>query len=162
MLKSRITEALSIQLMELALLEAEKAADAGEVPVGAVIYYQGEVIAEAHNLVETGKDSSAHAEILAIKMAAQKLGDWRLNECILAVTLEPCTMCLGAIKLARIPNLIIGLMDPARGACGSLYDLSQDSRLGPEITVISEVLADSSAELLKRFFQEKRVLNNAS
>ncbi len=156
MSKLRITESLSQELMEAALIEARKAALVEEVPVGAVVYYQDRIIARAHNLVEIQKDSSAHAEILAIKMAAEVLGDWRLNQCILAVTLEPCTMCLGAIKLARIPNLIIGLMDPVRGACGSLFDLSKDTRLGPEIELITNIYAGKSEDILKRFFQSKR------
>ncbi|MEX0598078.1 MAG: nucleoside deaminase [Candidatus Paceibacterota bacterium] len=156
MAKLRITEALSLELMAAALQEAELASRKEEVPVGAVIWHENQIIARAHNLVETNKDSSAHAELLAIQDAGKKLGDWRLSNCILAVTLEPCTMCLGAIKLARIPNLIIGLMDPVKGACDSIFDLTNDPRLGPKIKVLAGVLPKESELLLKRFFKTKR------
>ena len=144
------------EMMGLALEQAELAAELGEVPVGAVIVSKGKVIARAHNEVESTKDPSAHAEILAIKRAADVVGDWRLNQVELYVTLEPCTMCIGAIKLSRISTLVFGASDERLGACGSLYDLVQDKRNGPVARVISGVREQESIDLLQKFFKEKR------
>ena len=152
--------ALIKRFSQLALAEAEKAYQAGEVPIGAVITRGDQVIASSYNLIETNKDATAHAEVLAIRAASAAIGDWRLNECTLTVTLEPCTMCLGAIKQARIGTLVFLAYDPARGACGSLYDLSGDARLGPNPQVIYEFDADPSLEILKKFFTEKRKDNS--
>ncbi len=151
-----IKKSLIEQFSALALKEAEKAYAAGEVPVGAVVSRGEEVIATAHNLIETNHDATAHAEVLSIREASKVIGDWRLNECLLTVTLEPCTMCLGAIKQARIGSLVFLAYDPVRGACGSLYDLSSDSRLGPNPKVIYEFNAEPSLEILKKFFKERR------
>lgn len=143
-------------LMQEALLQAKKAYELGEVPVGAVISYNNEIISRAHNEVEKDGSVSRHAEILAIERASKYLENWRLNECILAVTLEPCTMCAGAIKLARIPTVIYALDDPRLGAFNSLFNLAQDKRLGPVPRVISGILESDSKKLLQNFFREKR------
>lgn len=155
-IKKSLEKPLIKHFSELALAEAKKAYEIGEVPVGAVISRGEELIASSHNLIESRKDATAHAELLAIQQASSKLGDWRLNECMLTVTLEPCTMCLGAIKQSRIGTLVFLAYDPARGACGSLYDLTGDARLGPNPQVVYEFDADSSLSLLKDFFREKR------
>ena len=143
-------------LMTAALEEAQKAAAADEVPVGAVIAVGDQIIARAHNLIETRQDSNAHAEVLAISLASSVQKNWRLTEAILAVTLEPCSMCAGAIKLARIPILVYGRADTRAGAVGSLYDLTADSRTGPPPRVIAGIQEEKSAEILRSFFVGKR------
>lgn len=143
-------------LMHEALTEAKKAYELGEVPVGAVVSYKNEIIARAHNEVEKDNSVSKHAEILAIERASKYIDNWRLTECVLAVTLEPCTMCAGAIKLARIPTVIYGLADPRLGAFNSLFNLAQDKRIGPVPRVISGILETESKELLQNFFRKKR------
>ena len=145
------------QVTEFLMREALKEAFfKNEVPVGAVIAYQEKIIARAHNKVENNKKVTQHAEILVIEKASRKLQDWRLQDCILCVTLEPCTMCMGAIKLARIPTLIIGAGDSEKGACGTLFDLSLDKRLGTVQKVISGVLKEECSGILKEFFRGKR------
>lgn len=142
--------------MAAALKEAEKAAKKGEVPVGAVIVHEGKVIARGHNKRELANDPAAHAEFLAIQAAAKKLGRWRLSGTTLFVTLEPCLMCMGAIILARIPRLVFGAFDPKAGACGSLYDISEDKRLNHRVHVTSGVMGTESQEALKDFFRKLR------
>ncbi len=142
--------------MALALKEASKAAAKGEVPVGAVIVHEGRVIARGHNRRELAKDPAAHAEFLAIRAAARKLGRWRLSGTTLYVTLEPCLMCMGAVILARIPRLVFGAFDPKAGACGSLYDISGDTRLNHRVRVTSGVLGQESQEALRAFFAALR------
>lgn len=142
--------------MAEAIKEARKAAKKGEVPVGAVIVHKGAVLSRGHNRRETARDPSEHAEMAAIRRAARKLGSWRLNGATLYVTLEPCLMCMGAVLQARIPRLVFGAFDPKAGACGSLYDLSNDRRLNHRVEVASGVLAEESGEALKRFFSELR------
>jgi len=142
--------------MSAALKEAEKAARKGEVPVGAVIVREGRVIARGHNKRELANDPAAHAELLAIRAAAKKLGSWRLSATTLYVTLEPCLMCMGAIILARVPRLVFGAFDPKAGACGSLYDISGDKRLNHRVHVSSGVLGTESQEALKDFFRRLR------
>ena len=128
-----------------------------DVPVGAVIVDdEGEIIARGRNERELSKDPSAHAEILAIREAAEALGDWRLNGLALVVTLEPCVMCAGAIQAARINKVVFGAWDEKVGASGSLYDLVRDKRLGTEIEVISGVLETEASDQLKEFFDKKR------
>lgn len=146
------------ECMQAALEEAQKGSDAGEVPVGAVIADSSGIIARAHNLVESEKNAALHAEMLVMKKATQVRGDWRLTDCTLFVTLEPCTMCTGALKLARIPTLVYGTADEKMGACGGIFDLSQDSRVGHSPRVISGVLQEECAGILKRFFKSKRQL----
>ena len=115
--------------MQEAIEEAKKAAAMGEVPVGAVIVKSGEIIGRGHNLTETLKDPTAHAEIIAIRQAAANLGGWRLTDCCIFVTAEPCSMCAGAIVWARIQKLYIGTMDPKSGACGSVFNIPQEKSL---------------------------------
>lgn len=143
-------------LMDEALQEASRASTAGEVPVGAVIAHAGTIVGRGHNLTEARGSVSAHAEMIAIDQAAQTLGGWRLSECVLCVTLEPCTMCLGAIRLARVPLLVFGAGDSRQGAVGSLYDLSQDSRLGDPIRVIRNIKQNECEEILTQFFKRLR------
>jgi tRNA(adenine34) deaminase len=143
-------------LMTEALREAAQASAQGEVPVGAVIAHNETIIARAHNTTERSATVTAHAEILAINLASQALGGWRLSDCTLCVTLEPCTMCLGAIRLARIPNLVFGAGDSRQGAVGSLYDLSQDERLGTPLRVISNIQHKECEEMLSTFFKNLR------
>ena len=144
--------------MREALAEAQKAFQASEdVPVGAVIVNElGEIIARAGNQKELLGDPTAHAEIVAIRQAAQVFGDWRLNGFTLVVTLEPCVMCAGAIQAARISRVVFGAWDEKVGASGSLYDVVRDRRLGSQIEVITDVLSNESNTLMKDFFIQKR------
>ena len=142
--------------MTYALREAEKAYDAGEVPVGCVIIHKGEIIAKAHNLRETLQDPTAHAEVLAITQAAHHLKSWRLEDTELYVTLEPCSMCSGAIVLARIPKVYYGAVDPKAGCCGSLMDILGDTRLNHQPEVESGLLAEPCGGILSLFFKEIR------
>jgi len=141
----------------MALGEARLAYREGEVPVGAVIVssLRG-VIARAHNKREQLQDPTAHAEMLAIRQAAAVMGSWRLSDCALYVTLEPCPMCAGAIVQARLPLLVFGAYDPKAGACGSLYGIAQDPRLNHRATVIGGLLAEECGRLLRDFFQQRR------
>ena len=142
--------------MEAALDEARKAAAIGEVPIGAVVVREGEILGRGHNRRETDGDPLAHAEILAIREAARAIGGWRLSGCTLYVTLEPCAMCAGALVAARIDRLVYGPADPKAGYCGSLGNLVQDPRLNHRLAVEAGVLADESAALLRGFFAELR------
>ena len=142
--------------MTYALREAEKAYEAGEVPVGCVIIHHGEIIGKAHNLRETLKDPTAHAEVLAITQAANHLNSWRLEDTEMYVTLEPCSMCSGAIVLARIPKVFYGAMDPKAGCCGSLMDILGDTRLNHQPEVERGLLAEPCGAILTSFFREIR------
>jgi tRNA(adenine34) deaminase len=142
--------------MRLALREAERAAEHDDVPIGAVIVRDGEVIATAGNERELRRDPLAHAEILAIGEAARHLGGWRLLNTVIYVTLEPCPMCAGAIVQARIPHLVFGALDDKAGAAGSLYNIVQDPRLNHNVEVTAGVLEDESQALLHEFFSRKR------
>lgn len=142
--------------MERALQEARSAAAIGEVPVGAVVIRAGELIATGHNLTHTAQDPTAHAEVVAIRRAARALGSWRLLDCTLYATLEPCAMCSGAIVLSRIPRLVYAAADPKAGMCGSLGDLVRDPRLNHRVELTSGVLAERSADLLRDFFRARR------
>lgn len=142
--------------MAYALKEARRAEDKGEVPIGAVIVHEGKVIARGHNKRELAKDPVAHAEFLAIRAAAKKLDRWRLSGTTLYVTLEPCLMCMGAIILARIPRLVFGALDPKAGACGSLYNISEDTRLNHRVHVSTGVLGQECQDVLKDFFRRLR------
>ena len=146
------------QFMRRALQEAEQALLEDEVPVGAVIVFQGRVIAAAHNQRVQLRDPTAHAEMIAITQAAASIGDWRLDDCTLYVTLEPCVMCAGGIVQARIPLVVYGAADPKAGAVASLYQLLNDPRLNHRAQVIPHVMADDCGALLSRFFQAKRQL----
>jgi tRNA(adenine34) deaminase len=143
--------------MEMALEEAQAAADEDEVPVGAVIVsFQKGVIGRAHNQRELLHDPTAHAEMLAITQAAQALSSWRLDQCVLYVTLEPCPMCAGAIVQARLPLLAYGAADPKAGACDTLYRIPTDPRLNHRAQVLGGVLAERCAAILSEFFAKKR------
>ena len=142
--------------MQLALLEAAAAAAEGEVPIGAVVVCDGEVIASAHNRREVDNSPSAHAEFLAMEEASRVLKRWRLTGCTVYVTLEPCLMCAGLMVNSRIDRCVFGACDPKGGALGTLYDVSCDSRLNHEFQVTSGVLADEAAAQLKAFFRERR------
>jgi tRNA(adenine34) deaminase len=144
------------QAMRAALDEARRALDHGDVPVGAVVVVDGQVVAARHNERELAGDPTAHAEILALRYAAVAVGSWRLSGATLAVTLEPCPMCAGAALAARVGRLVFGADDPKAGACGSLYNLCADPRLNHEVPVVPGVLADEAAGLLTAFFGERR------
>lgn len=145
-----------LRWMGLALSEAEEALREGEVPVGALVVREGEVIGRGHNRVERSRDPTAHAEVLAIRAATDVLGTWRLEGCTLYVTLEPCPMCAGAIVQARVERLVYGARDPKRGACGSLMNIVQDPRLNHMLQVEAGVLEEESKEILKEFFEKLR------
>ena len=144
------------RFMQLALEEARRAAEEGEVPIGAVVVCGGEVVARAHNRRETDADPSAHAEFSAMLEASRALGRWRLTGCTVYVTLEPCLMCAGLLVNARIDRCVYGASDPKGGALGTLYDVSADPRLNHAFAVTPGVLADESAELLRSFFRSRR------
>ncbi|MGB5944671.1 tRNA adenosine(34) deaminase TadA [Paenisporosarcina sp.] len=139
-----------------ALVEAEKAAALGEVPIGAVIVYQDEIIARAHNLREITQNATTHAELLAIQQACAKVGSWRLENMTLYVTLEPCPMCAGAILQSRIPRVVYGARDVKAGCVDSLYRLLNDSRFNHECEVTEGILADECGGILTRFFRNLR------
>jgi tRNA(adenine34) deaminase len=143
--------------MRAALAEARAAIDSGDVPVGAAILDpSGTVIARGRNRREADGDPTAHAEIVAIRAAARSVGEWRLDGLTLVVTLEPCTMCAGAITAARLSRVVFGAADPRAGAVGSLWDVVRDQRLAPVPEVIGEVLADECLNVIRRFFSEHR------
>ncbi len=137
-------------------MEASAAARLGEVPVGAVVVKDGTIIGRGHNLRETSNDPTTHAEMIAIRQAAAVLDSWRLLDCTLYVTLEPCVMCMGAIILARIPRLVYGCRDPRVGAVGSIYDFSRDDRFNHRVLVTEGVLAEDCSEMLSGFFRRLR------
>jgi tRNA(adenine34) deaminase len=147
---------LDEHFMRLAIREAERALAHEDVPVGAVIVHDGEVAGIGHNERELRQDPTAHAELLAIRDAARALGSWRLLECVLYVTLEPCAMCAGAIVLARLPRVIYAASDPKAGAAGSVLDVLGEPRLNHRPEVAAGLLADVSAELLRGFFGSRR------
>jgi tRNA(adenine34) deaminase len=142
--------------MRLALTQARAALDHDDVPVGAVVLWQGDVIAERHNERELRRDPTAHAEILALRDASASVGTWQLPSATLVVSLEPCAMCAGAAIAARIGRLVFGAADPKAGACGSLYNLCADPRLNHEIAVTPGVLSSEAAALLSAFFARRR------
>ncbi|WP_421955327.1 tRNA adenosine(34) deaminase TadA [Polaromonas sp.] len=151
-----MTDALSNQFMELALAEARAAAAAGEVPVGAVVVRQGEVIATGRNAPVDGHDPTAHAEIVALRAAASALGNYRLDDCELYVTLEPCAMCSGAMLHARLKRVVFGALDPKTGAAGSVVDLFAQPQLNHQTELEGGVMAEESAALLQEFFRQRR------
>lgn len=143
-------------LMQHALALAARAAAAGEVPVGAVVVREGEILGEGWNQREAGADPTAHAEILALRAAAARLGHWRLDGTTLCVTLEPCPMCAGALVNARVTRLVYGCADPKAGAVETLYRIGDDPRLNHRLQIRAGVLADECAAILARFFAELR------
>lgn len=138
--------------MKEALLEAKKAYKKLEIPVGAIIVKDGEIIARAHNIKEEKKDTTKHAEILAIQRASKKLETWRLNDCEMYVTLEPCPMCAGAIIQSRLKKIYIGTMDEKTGACGSVLNLLEDYKFNHKVEVEKGILKDDCEKMLKEFF----------
>jgi tRNA(adenine34) deaminase len=143
--------------MQQAIEEAVKAGAKGEVPIGAIIVFRGEIIARAHNLRETTQDAVTHAELLAIQEACRKLGNWRLEETTLYVTLEPCPMCAGAILQSRVPRVVYGARDAKAGCVDSLYRLLNDERFNHQCDVKENVLAEECGLLLTQFFRDLRV-----
>ena len=142
--------------MRAALAQAARAEAVGDVPIGAVVVRDGEILAAAHNRRLVDSDPTAHAEMLAIRAAAATVGDWRLSGCAMVCTLEPCCMCAGAIVLARMDRLVYGAADPKAGAVDTLYNLCSDSRLNHRLEVVSGVLADQCGAILTRFFNAQR------
>ena len=138
--------------MKEALLEAKKAYKKLEIPVGAIIVKDGEIIARAHNIKEEKKDTTKHAEILAIQRASKKLETWRLNDCEMYVTLEPCPMCAGAVIQSRLKKIYIGTMDEKTGACGSVLNLLEDYKFNHKVEVEKGILKDDCEKMLKEFF----------
>ena len=147
--------------MKEALKQAGKAYALGEVPIGCVIVHQGKIIGRGYNRRNTDKNTLAHAELIAINKASRKIGDWRLEECTLYVTLEPCQMCSGAIIQARIPEVVIGCMNPKAGCGGSILNILEMPQFNHQATVTRGVLEQECSDLLKRFFTELRQRNRA-
>lgn len=148
--------------MECALEEAEISEKLGEVPIGAVIVKDGEIIARGHNLTETSKDPTAHAEMMAIRRAAEKLGGWRLMDCEMYVTCEPCSMCAGAMVWARLKKVYIGTMDPKAGAAGSVLNVLEEPKLNHHVEIETGIMQEECSEILKRFFKSLREKNRLS
>ncbi len=144
------------EFMREALIEAQKAYDIGEVPIGAVVVKQGVIIGRGHNQKETTNNPVAHGEIMAIQEAAKHLGSWRLSECDIYVTLEPCSMCAGAMVLARIKRLYIGTEDPKTGACGSVFNIAESYHLNHQIQISFGLMKQECQDLIKKFFKELR------
>ena len=144
------------EYMAEALCQAALALDENEVPVGAVIVRDGQIVARAHNQRELLRDPTAHAEMIAITQAAEHVGGWRLERCTMYVTLEPCAMCAGALVLARLPRLVFGASDPKAGAVGSVYDIPRDPKLNHAVDVTAGVLEQECGEILTEFFRKKR------
>jgi tRNA(adenine34) deaminase len=149
-------DSVDTRFMKEALAEAHRAETFGEVPVGCVVVHAGEIIARSHNLREAWLDPTAHAEMVALREAARKIGNWRLTGTTLYVTLEPCAMCAGALVLARIDRLVYGCDDPKAGACGSVLDVIREARLNHSIEVASGVLEKECGRLLRGFFSRRR------
>ncbi|MCU7202094.1 tRNA adenosine(34) deaminase TadA [Turicibacter sanguinis] len=145
-----------ITYMQAAIEEAKKAQNLGEVPIGAVIVKDGEIIARGYNLRETSQLSNAHAEMIAIAKANETVGSWRLEDCTLYVTLEPCPMCAGAIVQSRIPTVVFGAHDPKGGCCGTIYNLLDESKFNHRCELVSGVLEEECGQLLSDFFRNLR------
>ncbi len=147
------------RLMRLAIEQAQIAEENGDVPIGAVIVYQEQVIGKAYNQRQQLQDPTAHAEIIALTQAAAFMENWHLNGCTMYVTLEPCPMCAGALVLSRMDRLCYGCSDPKSGACGSLYNIVQDQRLNHRVEVISGVMEEQCRQQLQKFFAKRRIEN---
>lgn len=145
-----------IKYMREALKQAKKAEKIDEVPIGCVIVYQGKIISRGYNRRNIQGSTLAHAELLAIQKASKKLGDWRLEECVMYVTLEPCPMCAGAIVQARIPKVVIGAMNPKAGCAGSILNLLEEQRFNHQVETVRGVLEEECQILMKEFFKELR------
>jgi tRNA(adenine34) deaminase len=145
--------------MKMAIAQAKKAAALGEVPIGCVIVCEGKVIGRGYNRRKTDKNTLSHAELNAIKKASKKMGDWRLEECTMYVTLEPCQMCSGAIVQARIPKVVMGCMNPKAGCAGSILNLLDEPRFNHQVEIVKGVLEDECSALLTDFFKALRIKN---
>ncbi|MDO8301765.1 MAG: tRNA adenosine(34) deaminase TadA [Sedimentisphaerales bacterium] len=161
MFNSLTTTQQDERLMQAAIREATAAEENGDVPIGCVIVHEGVVIAKAHNQREQLTDPTAHAEMIAITQAAEYLQSWRLHGCTMYVTLEPCTMCAGALVLSRIDRLVYGCRDPKTGACGSLYNVVQDPRLNHRVETTAGVLEQECSAMLSDFFSRRRLENKS-
>jgi tRNA(adenine34) deaminase len=145
-----------LTFMRMALEEAARAPAVGEVPIAALIVQGNQVLAQAHNYRELWQDPTAHAEVIAIRAAATVLGTWRLTDTTLYVTVEPCSMCVGAIILARVCRVVFGAWDPKAGACGSLFDLPSEPKLNHRVEIVGGLLEEESQTLLQQFFRQLR------
>ncbi len=154
------SEQQDVRFMQTAIGAAGIAEENGDVPIGAVIVHQGQIIAKAYNQRQQLQDPTAHAEIIALTQAAAALGSWRLHDCTIYVTLEPCPMCAGALVLSRMDRLVYGCDDPKTGAVKSLYNITQDERLNHQVEVTSGVLAEQCSAMLSDFFTRRRKENN--
>ncbi|MEF9921365.1 MAG: tRNA adenosine(34) deaminase TadA [Anaerovoracaceae bacterium] len=139
-----------------ALKEAKKAEELGEIPIGAIIEKDGQIIGRGYNLTETTKDPTAHGEMIAIREAAKALGGWRLIGCNMYVTVEPCAMCAGAIVWSRIKNLYIGTMDPKAGGCGSVFNIVQEEKLNHFVNIETGIMEEECREIIRNFFMRLR------
>lgn len=147
---------IDMQMMQLAIAEAKLAGEHGDVPIGAVVAIGDDVIGRGHNERELSQDPTAHAEILALRQAARAVGSWRVLDATLYVTLEPCSMCAGAIVLSRVPRVVFAAADPKAGACGSVIDVTGEERFNHRPEVLGGLLADECGDLLREFFVAKR------
>lgn len=145
--------------MKMALKLAIKASELGEVPIGCVIVYDGKVIGRGYNRRKTDKNTLSHAELIAIRKASKKVGDWRLEECTMYVTLEPCQMCAGAIVQARIPKVVIGCMNPKAGCAGSILNILQEPKFNHQVEVEKGILEEECSTVLTEFFKNLRIRN---
>ena len=143
--------------MRLAIQQASEAFEADEVPIGAVVVHHNKIIGRGYNQVERLKDATAHAEMIALSAAFNHIGDWRLEDCYLFSTVEPCTMCAGAAVLSRIKRIVFGASDPKFGACGSIFNVPAEKKLNHRIEVVSGILSDEISEMMKQFFKQIRL-----
>nr|WP_318686590.1 tRNA adenosine(34) deaminase TadA [uncultured Acetatifactor sp.] len=156
-----IVKSISEKYMKEALKQAKKAYKLGEVPIGCVIVHQDQIIGRGYNRRNTDKSALSHAEITAIRKASRVIGDWRLEDCTLYVTLEPCQMCAGAIVQARIPNIVMGCRNPKAGCAGSILNVLQNPSFNHQVLITEGVLEDQCSQILKNFFAELRLRNKA-
>lgn len=153
---SQLQRELDERMMRRAIAEAQRADESADVPVGAIVVHEDRIIGRGCNQRELLQDPTAHAEIIALTAAAEALGAWRLIDCTIYVTLEPCVMCAGALVNARVDRLVYGAYDPKAGACGSVYNIVEDTRLNHRLNVTSGILADECGNLLRTFFAHQR------
>jgi tRNA(adenine34) deaminase len=145
------------EYMRQALNEAAEAYEADEVPIGAIVVYKNKIVGRGHNQTESLKDATAHAEMIALSAAYNQRGDWRLDDCYLFSTIEPCTMCAGAAVLSRIKTIVFGAHDPKFGACGSIFNVPAEKRLNHRIEIVGGVLGNEIAEMMQQFFRQIRL-----
>jgi tRNA(adenine34) deaminase len=153
---------MNLKYMKEALKEARKAFKIGEVPIGCVIVYEDKIIARGYNKRNTKKTTLAHAELIAIQKASKVLGDWRLEDCTMYITLEPCQMCSGAIVQARIKEVVVGTMNPKAGCAGSILNLLQMEEFNHQVEIITGVMEEECKSILQEFFKELRIRNKSS